>query len=261
MTHERDPLTAELATLGADAPDSLLDRVAARWARVAGPIGPLYVASTDHGVAYVRLAAEERGPADFAASFRRRFGRPLLPARRPPAGLLPALRTGRAGGLRFDLRDSSEFQRAVLRAAATIPRGQLRPYAWIARRLGRPAAVRAVGNALARNPVPVLIPCHRVIRADGTASGYVFGPGVRQQLLAAEGVDLAEIRELARSGVRYVASDTTGIVCLPGCSDARRIAAAHRRGFASLKQAVAAGYRPCRACSPAGEPPSASRSA
>lgn len=219
------------------------------------------MASTDHGVAYVRLAGEEGGPADFAASFRRRFGRPLLPARRPPAGVLPALRTGRAGGLRFDLRGCSEFQRAVLRAAADIPRGQLRPYAWIARQVGRPAAVRAVGNALAHNPVPVLIPCHRVIRADAMASGYVFGPGIRQQLLAAEGVDLAEIRELARSGVRYLASDTTGIVCFPSCRNARRIAPAHRRGFASLTQAVVAGYRPCRACSPAGDAPSASRSA
>jgi O6-methylguanine-DNA--protein-cysteine methyltransferase len=136
MTEDR--LLTRLAALAADAPDGLLDRIAARWVRVPGPIGELSVAFTDHGVAFVHAGE------GFAEAFRSRFGRPLLPAARPPAGLLPALRTGRVSGVRLDLRGLSEFQRDVLEAARTIPRGEVRPYAWIAARIGRPTAVRAV---------------------------------------------------------------------------------------------------------------------
>jgi O-6-methylguanine DNA methyltransferase len=247
MTND-DLLTRELEALATDAPAGLLDRVAARWVRVPGPVGDLYVASTDQGIAYVQM-----DEAAFAASFRKRFGRPLLPASRTPAGLATALRTGRATDLRFDLRGSTEFEQAVLRAALTIPRGQVRPYSWIARRIGHPRAVRAVGSALGRNPVPVLIPCHRVTRADGTTGDYVFGSSVKESLLRAEEVDLDEVRALARAGVHYIGSDTTGIVCFPTCPHGRRITAAHRHGFRSMEEAKAAGYRPCRYCRPAAE--------
>jgi O-6-methylguanine DNA methyltransferase len=246
MTANHDPLLTGLAALSADAPAGLLDRVAARWVRVPGPVGELSVAFTDHGIAYVRAQDE-----DFAGAFRARFARPLLPAARPPAGLLPALRTGKAAHLRFDLRGLTEFQRAVLHAAQRIPRGEVRPYSWVARQIGRPKAVRAVGSALANNPVPVLIPCHRVTRADGVAGDYVFGPAVKERLLRAEEVDLDGLRALARRHVFYLASDTTGIVCLPTCRNARRITPEHRHGFRDLAAATAAGYRPCQVCRPA----------
>ncbi|MEU6718818.1 methylated-DNA--[protein]-cysteine S-methyltransferase [Nonomuraea sp. NPDC046802] len=241
----QDPLLAGLAALAADPPEGLLDRIAARWVRVPGPIGELAVAFTDQGVAYVH---EGDG---FAEAFRKRFARPLLPAARPPAGLLPALRTGRPSGLRLDLRGMSDFQREVLEAARTIPRGEVRPYAWIAERVGRPRAVRAVGTALARNPVPLLIPCHRVTRSDGVVGEYVFGPAAKERLLLAEGADLERVRELAGRRVFYLASDTTGVVCFPTCHNARRITPRHRHGFRSVAQARAAGYRPCRTCEPA----------
>ncbi|MFI7705804.1 methylated-DNA--[protein]-cysteine S-methyltransferase [Nonomuraea sp. NPDC049480] len=243
MTEDR--LLAGLAALAADAPEGLLDRIAARWVSVAGPIGELRVAFTGHGVAYVHS-----GPG-FAAAFRERFGRPLLPAARPPAGLLPALRAGRAPRVRLDLRGLSDFQRDVLEAARTIPRGEVRPYSWIAARIGRPKAVRAVGTALANNPVPLLVPCHRVTRSDGVAGDYVFGPAAKERLLLAEGVDLERLRRLAGERVFYLASDTTGVVCFPTCHNARRITPAHRHGFRTLAQARAAGYRPCRTCRPA----------
>ncbi|TMR10651.1 methylated-DNA--[protein]-cysteine S-methyltransferase [Nonomuraea turkmeniaca] len=255
MTENRTPaggtgdrLLAGLAGLAADAPDGLLDRIAARWVSVPGPIGELRVAFTDQGVAYVHAGD------GFAEAFRARFGRPLLPAgarTRPPAGLLPALRTGRAAGLRLDLRGMSDFQRDVLETARTIPRGEVRPYAWIAARIGRPKAVRAVGTALANNPVPLLLPCHRVTRSDGAAGEYVFGTPAKERLLLAEGVDLERLRRLAGERVFYLASDTTGIVCFPTCHNARRIAPAHRHGFRTLALARAAGYRPCRTCRPA----------
>ncbi len=244
-------LAGELAGLAAGAPPGLLDRVAARRVRVPGPLpGPhadLLVAFTDHGVAYLRAGMDEE---EFTAAFRARFGRPLLPAAGPPPGLLPTLRTGRPGGLRLDLRGLSEFEAAVLRAAAQIPRGQVRPYAWVARRAGRPRAVRAVGSALGRNPVPLLIPCHRVTRSDGTLGEYVFGAEAKERLLRAEDVDVEEVTALARRGARLVGSATTGIVCYPTCADARRIAPGHRRLFGDLAAARAAGFRPCLRCGP-----------
>ncbi|MDN3356174.1 methylated-DNA--[protein]-cysteine S-methyltransferase [Actinomadura sp. DC4] len=245
---EQDPLAEGLAALSVDAPPGLLDRVAARWVRVEAPIGDVYVASTDHGIAYLRTGP---GEEDFTASFRRRFGRPLLPADRPPAGLVPALRTGRTGDLRLDLRGLSPFEADVLQAARTIPRGEMRPYSWIAREIGRPRAVRAVGTALGHNPVPLLIPCHRVIRADGGIGQYVFGTPAKETLLRAENVNVDEVGALAAGNVHLIGSDTTGIVCLPSCHNARRIAPAHRRGFRSMALAAAAGYRPCRHCRPA----------
>ncbi|MFC5747556.1 methylated-DNA--[protein]-cysteine S-methyltransferase [Actinomadura rugatobispora] len=254
--HAADGLEAALAALAADAPPTLLDRVAARRVHVPGPLeGPhrdLQVAFTDQGVAFLRAGLDERA---FAEAFRRRFARPLLPADRPPAGLVPALRTGRPGGLRLDLRGLSDFEAAVLRATATIPRGQTRPYAWVARQAGNPKAVRAAGSALGRNPVPLLIPCHRVTRSDGTIGQYVFGAQAKEHLLRAEDVDLDQLAALARRGVQYLGSDTTGIVCFPTCADARRITAEHRRGFATLAAAQAAGYRPCRHCRPGNPQP------
>lgn len=196
---DHDPLAAELAGLAADPPGEVFDRIAARWVRVPGPVGQLYVAFTDHGIAYVRVDSVVAGEAGFTAGFRERFGRPVLAASRPPAGLLPALRTGRTGGLRFDLRELRPFQRDVLLATAEIPRGELRPYSWVAAQVGRPKAVRAVGTALGRNPVPVLIACHRVVPAAGGTGEYVFGPDLKRRLLRAEGIDLREVEGRPRA--------------------------------------------------------------
>jgi O-6-methylguanine DNA methyltransferase len=85
-----------------------------------------------------------------------------------------------------DLSELAGFTRAVLRITARIPYGQVRSYRWIAERLGRPKASRAVGNALARNPVPIIIPCHRVTRSDGALGGYALGLGWKIRLLKLE---------------------------------------------------------------------------
>jgi O-6-methylguanine DNA methyltransferase len=243
-----DSLAEGLAALATDPPDGLIDRVAARWTRVAAPIGDVYVASTDHGIAYLRTGQDE---AEFATSFRRRFGRPLLPADQPPAGLLSVLR-GRVARLRLDLRGLSAFEEAVLRATMTIPRGEIRPYSWVARQIGNPRAVRAVGTALGHNPVPLLIPCHRVVRADGALGQYVFGAPTKERLLRGEHVNVDEVHTLAEQGVYFIGSDTTGIVCLPSCHDARRITPEHRHGFRTVGRAVADGYQPCEHCHPGG---------
>lgn len=78
------------------------------------------------------------------------------------------------------------FQHAVWHACHTIPWGQTRSYAWLAARIQKPTAARAVGNALARNPLPVLVPCHRVIRADGALGGFGLGPHFKRTLLNLE---------------------------------------------------------------------------
>jgi len=80
------------------------------------------------------------------------------------------------------------FQKAVLRAEHAIPRGRVSTYGLIARHLGRPGASRAVGNALATNPFPLLVPCHRAVRSDGALGGYQGGPAMKRALLEREGV-------------------------------------------------------------------------
>lgn len=90
----------------------------------------------------------------------------------------------------LDLNNGTEFRRAVLMACRRIPHGRTATYADLARDAGRPAAMRAVGSAMAHNPMPLIIPCHRVIRTDGTLGGFSSPDGVRtkRRMLEWEGV-------------------------------------------------------------------------
>jgi methylated-DNA-[protein]-cysteine S-methyltransferase len=89
--------------------------------------------------------------------------------------------------LPIDLGGVSPFQRRVLRAARRIPAGRVLSYGDLARRIGQPRACRAVGQALGRNPVPIVIPCHRVVAGAGRLGGYVGGVARKRKLLAIEG--------------------------------------------------------------------------
>jgi methylated-DNA-[protein]-cysteine S-methyltransferase len=80
------------------------------------------------------------------------------------------------------------FQQSVLRAEHAIPRGRVSTYGLIARHLGKPGAARAVGNALATNPFPIIVPCHRAVRSDGALGGYQGGPAMKRALLEREGI-------------------------------------------------------------------------
>ena len=96
-----------------------------------------------------------------------------------------------AGKLRLfsalcDLDGLPPFTRAVLKVTAQIPYGEVRSYRWIANKLGHPNAARAVGNALAKNPVPIIIPCHRVVRSDGSIGGFALGGRWKKRLLNLE---------------------------------------------------------------------------
>lgn len=256
-TDRPDP--RDLRTLRPLAPVTLLPDVLQRvgladeYVGLDSPLGPIFIAYNGRGVsAVVREAAPER----FESSFRESFGRSIHPARRRPERLLGEvhrqLETGRARNLRFDLRGRTPFERDVLESALRIPRGEVRPYGWLAREIGRPRAVRAVGTALGHNPIPLLIPCHRIVRSDGTIGEYgLGGPTAKRRMLAWEGVEPAELEALARAGIRYYGSDTTRIFCLPTCRHARRTTDRHRQRFGSTAEAEAAGYRACLVCRPA----------
>ncbi|MDL5158279.1 methylated-DNA--[protein]-cysteine S-methyltransferase [Actinomycetospora termitidis] len=204
----------------------------------AGPLGDVLVASSAEGVTYLRPVGDVDG---FRAEYRRRLGRPLVPGT-----------TGPSIGARtpVDLRACSSFERDVLDATASIPAGQTRPYGWVAREVGSPAAVRAVGTVLARNPVPLIVPCHRVTKADGSLGRYMLGEEAKARLLADEGADLEGLAAFTAARTVLVGSDTTGIACLPSCHHARRITDAHRVSFRSAAAARDAGYRGCTVCRP-----------
>jgi O-6-methylguanine DNA methyltransferase len=248
-----------LAALRVTAPASLLPRtliatgLADAYAPVDSPAGPVFVAWSTRGVSMVSLADD---PARFEAYFARELGRPLhrVESLPPRLGRVVARRLAgdRSAPVPVDLRGRSPFEEAVLRKALEIPTGEVRPYGWIASEIGRPKAVRAVGTALGHNPVPLLIPCHRVVRTDGHIGQYSLGgPEVKRRVLTAEGLDLGRLETFARQGIRYLGSDTTRIFCLPTCRHARRVMTRHQVEFATLADTAAAGYRPCKICRPA----------
>ncbi len=89
----------------------------------------------------------------------------------------------------LDLGSPTPFQLAVWQASSRIPFGETRPYKWIAQQIRKPRAVRAVGNALGKNPIPILVPCHRVIRSGGSLGGFTAGIEIKRRLLALEQIN------------------------------------------------------------------------
>ena len=158
--------------------------VTIRWAQVTTSLGPMLVAATDKGVC--RLAFGE-GRADLAARFPRAG---LVAGGGDFAALLDRVvamveTPGDARHIPLDVRGTA-FQEAVWRELRTIPPGETRSYAQIAAAVGKPGAVRAAGSANGANAVAVLIPCHRVIRADGSLGGYAYGLDIKRRLLERE---------------------------------------------------------------------------
>ncbi len=86
----------------------------------------------------------------------------------------------------LDLSQATQFERSVWEATRCIPYGETRSYAWVAQRICKPRAARAVGQALGRNPLPILVPCHRVLTSDGKLGGFGGGLPMKQFLLALE---------------------------------------------------------------------------
>lgn len=163
-----------------------------RWDAFETPFGSTYAAVTGTGLA--RVSWREPEPAAFVKGLEASYaGRPVVHDRRGVAEAGRQLGEYFAGrrtrfDLPLDLTPVSEFDRRVLGVVLEIPSGGVLTYADVARRIGSPSAARAVGGAVGRNPVPIVIPCHRVVRSDGTLGGYSGGGvGFKRRLLALEG--------------------------------------------------------------------------
>ncbi|MEM7355107.1 MAG: methylated-DNA--[protein]-cysteine S-methyltransferase [Acidobacteriota bacterium] len=159
---------------------------------IESPIGGLGLV-VDDGGRLVRIAFLSDGDDDLAVALERYFDRgdQLVEDAAKTAHVEQQLAEYFRGGRReFDLElapRGTDFQQQVWRDLLEIPAGETRTYSEIAQRLGRPGASRAVGRANATNPIPIIVPCHRVIGANGTLTGYAGGLPIKQDLLALEG--------------------------------------------------------------------------
>jgi methylated-DNA-[protein]-cysteine S-methyltransferase len=146
-------------------------------------LGPFRVQYSSRGISHIyfpgggprsRVAAKNPPPL-----FVRTFSRQLrqYAAGKPARWSVP-----------LDLSAGTTFQRAVWRALKTIPRGETRSYGWVAQKIGKPKASRAVGAACGANPVPIIVPCHRVIASDSSIGGFGGGLPMKRRLLQIEGV-------------------------------------------------------------------------
>jgi methylated-DNA-[protein]-cysteine S-methyltransferase len=195
---------------------SKFERAPAVVAVFATPVGPLHAAATDEGIVGVELRTTDEA---FATSVGARTRRPVVaaadpaapPAARAHLGVLEGeiadhfARTREAFDLPVVLEGLSDWDCRVLDGVRTIPRGATASYGEVARRIGSPGAARAVGGAVGRNPIGLLIPCHRVVAGDGTLGGYGGGWfGSREELLGLKErlLELEGIVPPARTGAR-----------------------------------------------------------
>jgi O-6-methylguanine DNA methyltransferase len=160
------------------------------WAATKSRVGTIRAAATSRGVCKIALGKETA--EDFFGWLERHIGHaPRKPDRRGLVTLALDQVAEYLNGARrefdlpLDLR-GTEFQRRVWATVAGIPYGQTRTYADIARAIGKPKAVRAVGAANGANPLPLVVPCHRVLGSDGSLTGYGGGLDVKRQLLEME---------------------------------------------------------------------------
>lgn len=150
--------------------------------RIESPVGPLLIASDENGLCNIEFRQSSH-PADRGAW--QGGNSPVLDATEKQ---LDQYFSGKRRA--FDLPLSphgTDFQRRVWKALRTIPYGQTISYAELARRVGNPRASRAVGLANGRNPLSIIVPCHRVIGADGSLTGYGGGLAIKESLLRLEG--------------------------------------------------------------------------
>ncbi|HEY8732904.1 MAG TPA: methylated-DNA--[protein]-cysteine S-methyltransferase [Candidatus Limnocylindria bacterium] len=161
---------------------------------LASPLGPLWVAIGPKGVTTIHYGNE---PSE--GELRRLvrvYGPGVVPDHRRSGALAKELDQYFSGkrqvfDIDVDLSGLTPFQRRILAATAKIPFGEVRTYQTIARRAGNEKASRAAGGALNQNPIPIIVPCHRVVGSSGSLVGYAGGLDVKRRLLAIEGADLA----------------------------------------------------------------------
>ncbi len=161
---------------------------------IASPVGRLTLVASAAGVAAVLWEHERAGRVPLAIAGERPQDPVLLETQRQLGEYFAGLRKG------FDLPldfAGTPFQRAVWNGLLEIPYGQTRTYRQLAERLGKPSATRAVGAANGRNPISIIVPCHRVIGSDGTLTGFAGGLAAKAHLLELEGISETPQRTLA----------------------------------------------------------------
>ncbi|MCA1812797.1 MAG: methylated-DNA--[protein]-cysteine S-methyltransferase [Halobacteriales archaeon] len=161
-----------------------------RYTSMPSPAGPLWVAATPKGLAAIEFGGEER---EVLAAWEARTGRAAVRDAEATRAYVEELERYFAGSVtRFrvplDVLEGTAFQRRVWDALTTIPYGETRSYKWLAAEVGQPTASRAVGMANSRNPLPIIVPCHRVVNASGKLGGYAGGLDTKRRLLRLEGV-------------------------------------------------------------------------
>jgi methylated-DNA-[protein]-cysteine S-methyltransferase len=256
----RGPAAAESVARAREGLESRLADLRARlvsYRIFPSPLGHILIARSEHGVSLVEylgrrsdlassrlsrvsgVEPQEDG-ADIEALFRE-----LLEYLRGDRTRLPWA---------LDLRLArSDFHRAVLRATAAVPYGAVTSYAGIAAEIGRPAATRAVAQALRWNPLPIVVPCHRIIGASGALTGYSGNKiGLKQQLLAVEGIHAVGTRDsrVARQTLYHYEANEQREYCLPTCGDIARRPIGRVTLLASRDLADSLGLVPCTSCRP-----------
>lgn len=224
---------------------------------VPSPLGNILVARSELGVSLVEYLGEATTLA--ASRLRELTDVETVESSTEIARLRDELLEFLAGrrqrlGWRLDLRlAGSEFRRAVLEAAVDVPYGAVTSYATIARRVGKPGAERAVAQALRWNPLPIVVPCHRIIGSSGKLTGYAGDKlGLKRQLLDVEGVrtqPAARDFRVARETM-YVRAGDDRAYCLPTCGDLPSHNLANLTLIASRASVEALGLEPCSDCRP-----------
>jgi len=157
---------------------------------VDSPLGPLWIAVGPKGVVGIHYGAEPSLPE--LARIVRAYGPGVLPDTRrsdPVARELDQYFAGKRKSfdVAVDLSPLTEFQRRILGATARVAYGEVATYAQVAAKAGSEKAFRAAGQALTANPIPIVVPCHRIVATDGTLGGYAGGLEAKRRLLALEG--------------------------------------------------------------------------
>jgi methylated-DNA-[protein]-cysteine S-methyltransferase len=217
------------------------------------PLGPILLARTEHGVSLVEyLDRDDAGASRLlggAGVETRQDGTALEAFHRELLDFLGGRRTRLDWPLDMRLA-RSDFERAVLEATAAVPYGAVSSYTGIARDIGRPEAVRAVAQALRHNPVPIVVPCHRIVGLHGDLVGYAgHRTGLKQRLLAVEGVPTDHAR-VARRAMYHYDPNPDRQYCLPTCGDIARRPLGMVRLFARRELAENVGLSPCADCRP-----------
>ncbi len=241
---------------------NLLERLADLRARIVrygvfeSPFGPILLAATEHGISLVEYLTTERSADSWLLQQRgvetqadqgelARFHGELM-------DYFGGRRTRLGWPLDFRFA-TSDFHRAVLEATAAVPYGAVSSYAGIAREIGKPAAVRAVAQALRHNPLPIVVPCHRIVGSSGALVGYAGNRiALKEHLLGVEGVRTEQRRDDLHidRGAMYAWDHRGREYCLPTCGEISKLPIGAVTLIASTREAGSLGLTPCGDCHP-----------